>query len=248
MPEGGGEAKHWLGECLERKNGAAAVFAVTLQLGEIEEELDGERRPGRRRVVGDIAGSCYQLLRIARGIEECADPIVPEPCDHRVGDLTGVRYPALVERELVDGQKSQGDRGVVLQKSADPCDALLVRAHHSSVADHLAREEFSVSCRQRGEIIPTEGPRRGRDTSEHQAVPGSEDLLVAAGPDAARARIVESLPRPLEDGIERCLIHPGAHRCGGAVRRHKKDILPVEVSAARDAAINLECGRVRAEE
>ena len=137
---------------------------------------------------------------------------------------------------------------MVFQESADPRHAFLVRAHHPPVTNHLAREELSVSYRQPGEVISTKCPRRGGDAPEHQPVPGGENLLVAAGPDAARACVVENSPRPGENCVERLLIHFSACGGGGTVRRHEEDILSLKVSAARHAIINLESGGIGAEE
>src|SRR5450759_284516 len=197
--------------------------------------------------IGDIAGSCYQLLRVARGIEECADLIVPEPFDHRVRDLPRPIDPALVEGELVDCEKSQRDCGVVLEESADARHAFLMRAHYSPLADHFTRQELSVSYRQPGEIISIEGSRGDGGAAEHEAVPGGENLLVAAGPDTPRPRVVENPPRPLENGVERLLIHSSTCRRSGAVRRHEENVHSFEVSAARYAVMRLESGGVGAE-
>src|SRR5258706_9328419 len=102
------ETKHRFRERRERKSRAAPILGVLLQFGEMEQKLDGERCPGWGRVVSDIARPRYQPLGVARGVEECADLVVPKPFDHRIGDRPRLGHPLFVESQLVNGEKSEG--------------------------------------------------------------------------------------------------------------------------------------------
>ena len=83
----------------------------------MQEQLGRERCSRGRRVVRHVARARDQLLGVAGGIEERAHAVVPEPLYHRVRDLTGADDPLRVERQLVNGEESERDRGVVLEKS-----------------------------------------------------------------------------------------------------------------------------------
>src|SRR5687768_18549863 len=120
----------------------------------MEQQLDGERRSRGGRVVGDVAWTGDELLRVFRGIEEGASLLIPEPLDHRIGDLPRTVDPALVERQLVNRDESKRDRGVILEEAADSSDTVLVRAHHSSVAHRFRREELGVANGKVSELRP----------------------------------------------------------------------------------------------
>src|SRR2546429_8892003 len=156
---------------LQGKRRAATIFCVMLQLGKIKQELDGQGGTGRRCIVGHIARPSYELLGVTSRVEERAHLIVPEPFDHRIGDLTGSLNPLFVETQLIDSDKSECDSGVIVEKTADSRHASLVRAHHSPLAHYITRKELCVSHGELRKIISTECSGRCRDSSQHQAVP-----------------------------------------------------------------------------
>ena len=107
------KAQHRLGQGLQRKSSASSILAVVLQLAELQQKLDGHRSARWRRVVGYVARACDKLLRVAGSIEEGADFIVPEPFDHFISNLSRSLHPLLVERQLIDGEKSKPYRRLV---------------------------------------------------------------------------------------------------------------------------------------
>src|SRR5690242_21959454 len=106
MAECRGEPEHRIGEALEGEDGSPSIIRIVLELGEIEQQVNGKRGARRDRVVGDIARPGYQLFGIARCIEECADLVVPEPGDDLIADLPSKLHPLLFEAELVKDRKS----------------------------------------------------------------------------------------------------------------------------------------------
>src|SRR5205814_8797247 len=85
VPERRRKSKHRLGEGLEDKNRASAVFGVVPELGQLQQQIDRQRGPRRNGVVSDVARARYQLLGVTGGVEESADFIIPNPLDHGVG-------------------------------------------------------------------------------------------------------------------------------------------------------------------
>src|SRR5882672_1478141 len=115
-------------------------------------------------------------------------------------------------------------------------------AHHPSLANHLTCKEFGVTEREFGKITPIEDSRGGGDASEHQAVPGSKNLLVTGGPDATCPRVIENSPRPGNYGVEGLFIHSSMCGGGSAIRRHEENVVSLKVSAACHAIVRLERG------
>src|SRR3981081_3838366 len=102
----------------------------------MEQQLDRERSARRSRVVGDVARPSDELLGIPGGVKERAGGVVPEPFYHCARDLLGASDPALIEGELVDGEKPERYGGMILEESADSRDTFLVRAHHPPALHH----------------------------------------------------------------------------------------------------------------
>src|SRR5947207_15713045 len=109
MSERGWETQQRLGQRLQNKNSASPILAVVEQLGQLQQQVRRQRSSRRSGVVSDIARTGDQLFGIARGIEEAADFVAPEPFVDGVGELFRARHPQFVESELVDPQKSAGD-------------------------------------------------------------------------------------------------------------------------------------------
>src|SRR5215210_6815215 len=190
----------------------------------MKQKLDGEGRSRRSRVVGDLARPSNEALCVAGCIEKAPRLLIPEPFDHRIADLSRAINPLFVEGDLVHREKSKRDGGVVLEKSADPGDAFLVRAHDTPVPYHFPGQEFGVPDCEVPEVETPKNSGGGCDATQHQAVPRSEDLLIASGPDAFRPRFVKYFSRADENRIERFLFNVGSSRCSGTVAGDKEDV------------------------
>ena len=139
---------------------------------------------------------------------------------------------------------------MIVEKTADSRHAFLVRAQHSPVANHLTRKEFSVAYGESGKIISIESSGRRRDASQHQAVPGGEDLFVATGPDASSPCVIENSARPRDYGVQGLVIDTSSCCRGAAIRRNEEDVLSFEVAApaGRDSVIGLERAGIGAQQ
>src|SRR2546423_4058685 len=126
MPEGSRVARHCVSEGFERERRPTTEFGVLFQLRKMQQQVDRERSAGRRRVVSNVARPSNQLLRIFGGVEESTGGVIPEPFDHCVGDLLRALDPALIEGELVDAEKAEGNRRVIFEESADARDTVFV--------------------------------------------------------------------------------------------------------------------------
>src|SRR5690349_1067016 len=83
---------------------------------------------------------------------------------------------------------------MILEIAGDSRAAGLVRAEHSSLANHLAEQEFAALDRRLGVLVVSERARGFGDAADHEAVPRRQHLVVEAGPNALLANVVQ---RPL---------------------------------------------------
>jgi len=102
----------------------------------VRSEAKGEplKKAGVKLAVGDLgnpagyAGAAWGRAAFVNVAQDWS-PQGPELDRKTIGsarDLLRALYPALIEGQLVDGEKSEGDGGVILEKSADSGDAFLV--------------------------------------------------------------------------------------------------------------------------
>src|SRR6185312_16122940 len=90
MTEGEGRALDCLAGVRQHVEGALAPPLAVQQVAHAEQELDGQRRPGRGRVVGAVARPRDQCFVVVRRVEEAAGAVVPEPAQHGFGQLLGM--------------------------------------------------------------------------------------------------------------------------------------------------------------
>ena len=248
VAEGRRVQRHGLRERLEQPVGPAPHVDVVQQLAQLQQQLRRERAARRHGVVGHLARPRDERLMVAGRVEERVRRVIPEPGGHRRGDVAGGVEPVAIEGELPERDEAEPDRGVVVEVARQVRPARGVRAHHPTVADHLALDELAVADGQRPKIIATERACRLAHRPQREPVPGGEDLLVARGPGARGARIVERTTRARDGGQQLPLLDPGPARGHARVHADIQDVAALEIPVARDIPECLDHARVLAEQ
>ena len=155
----------------------------------------------------------------------------------------------VVERQLVDRERRQPERRMILEIAGDPRPAVLVRAEHASVAHERVEQERRALDRQRRDMprCRTRAPlRRCRAPSVHSTTRGFCRRGLARRA-CARTRTAPSRDR--DDRRVELLLASCANRARDARgHRRRTECCALEVSVGRDAPIRPRHRRIVAEQ
>src|SRR5262249_49741064 len=134
-----------------------------------------------------------QLLVIRAGQEEASPSLVlVRALENPIQD-NGLAQPPRVASRFVEIQKTGNQERIVLEVSIVPRLTILVTAQQAAAPSHAGEHEIrgSLSASRVGPF--TEYQTGARICGDHQAIPGSENLLVAEGRRALGTGRVEQI-------------------------------------------------------
>ena len=179
------------------------VALLAEQMAERNEHVRRDAVTRRQRLVGERFRLVDQRLVIVCGEEEAA-ALVLEMREQHVGERAGEVEVAVAPAALEQLEHAGREQRVVVEISRKPRAAILVRGLEPAVLPELRADEVERARRGLRVVGPRQSPRGAREPADHQPVPRGEDLLVASGPDTARARGEQLGARGIEER-DRCL-------------------------------------------
>src|SRR6185437_9566186 len=88
------------------------------------------------------------------------------------------------EANLLQLQDGIREECVVIEICVQMCAAVIVGREEPAIAPERTADEPERALRGRRQVVAAERPRCDGHASDHQAVPGSEDLVVASRTDS----------------------------------------------------------------